>query len=81
MRNWKVVGFKKINYTSRKTNRMVDGFTIYLSSDPETPDITGQEMKEIYLSSSATAYRPALNDKVNVIYNDRGFVEDIIKKL
>lgn len=77
MRIWKVEGFKKVSYQSRKTGRQVEGNTIYLSSDPVSPDISGREVKEIYLSASATAYVPCVGDSVNVFYNERGYVDDL----
>lgn len=77
MRVWKVEGFKNVNYQSKKSGRQVEGVTIYLSSDPASPDVTGREVKEIYLSRSATVYKPNVGDKVHVFYNERGYVDDV----
>lgn len=77
MRVWKVEGFKNVNYQSKKSGRQVEGVTIYLSSDPASPDVTGREVKEIYLSRSATVYKPNVGDKVQVFYNERGYVDDV----
>lgn len=80
-RVWNVEGFKKISYMSKKTGRQVEGTTIYLSSDPISPDVNGREVKEIYLSAQATAYVPVVGDKVHVFYNDRGYVDDVVASL
>lgn len=77
-RKWIVEGFKPVSYQSKKTGRQVEGVSIYLSSDPITPDITGKEVKEIYLSKQASAYSPAIGDQVNVFYNDRGYIDDVV---
>lgn len=81
MREWKVEGFKAVNYQSKKTGRQVEGTTIYLSSDPISPDVSGREVKEIYLSRAATAYKPVVGDMVHVYYNERGFVDDVVAVL
>lgn len=80
-REWNVDGFKAVKYQSKKTGRQVEGTTLYLSSDPITPDIIGRECKEIYLSSQATSYVPALGDRVHVFYNERGYVDDVVAVL
>lgn len=77
MREWKVEGFKEVNYQSRKTGRQVEGVTIYLSAAPASPDVVGREVKEIYLSRSACVYKPVVGDKVSVFYNERGYVDDV----
>lgn len=79
MRVWSVDGFKKVNYQSRKTGRQVEGYTLYLSSDPATPDVMGREGKEVYLSSQASTYVPAVGDHVHVFYNDRGYIDEVVK--
>lgn len=77
MREWFVEGFKKVNYQSKKTGRQVEGTTVYLSSEPTSPDVEGRETKEIYLSSTATVYQPRVGDTVHVFYNERGYVDDV----
>lgn len=80
-RNWNVEGFKNISYQSRKTGRQVEGVTIYLSAEPITPDVSGREVKEIYLSKQSSAYTPVVGDTVNVFYNERGYIDDIVSVL
>ena len=79
MREWFVEGFKEVNYQSKKTGRQVQGCTVYLSSEPVSPDVEGREVKEIYLSSAATAYKPVVGDTVHVFYNERGYVDDVAR--
>lgn len=77
MREWIVEGFKKVNYQSKKSGRQVEGNTIYLSSEPISPDVEGREVKEIYLSSTATPYQPRVGDAVHIFYNERGYIDDV----
>lgn len=79
MRVWSVVGFRKVNYQSKKTGRQVEGHTIYLSSPPADVDVTGQECKEVYISKQACTYIPAVGDRVHVFYNDRGYIDEVVK--
>lgn len=77
MRDWKVEGFKAVNYQSKKTGRQVEGTTLYLSADPASPDLIGRECKEVYLSRSASVYKPKVGDIVHVFYNERGYIDDV----
>lgn len=77
MRKWKIVGFKNVHYTSRKTNKPVSGIELYIVSDPTTPDITGVEARVIWVSSRVS-FVPAIGADVNIFYDDRGNVEAIV---
>lgn len=76
-RKWTVEGFKPVSYQSKKTGRQVEGTTIYLSADPISPDITGREVKEVYISKQNSVYCPQIGDQVNVFYNERGYIDDV----
>lgn len=77
-RAWKVVGFKRVSYMSKRTNKQVNGNTIYVASPGVTPDVTGLEVKEVWLSDSTAVYKPQEGDMVNIYYNERGYVDDIV---
>jgi len=80
-REWLVEGFKNVSYQSKKTGRQVEGTTIYLSADPISPDVSGREVKEIYISRQNSAYLPEVGDHVNVFYNERGYIDDVTRVL
>lgn len=77
MRKWKVIGFKKVQYHSRKTGKDVTGTELYLVSDPVSPDIEGVEAKICWISSRV-AYVPQIDQDVHIFYDERGNVEAIM---
>ena len=78
LRRWKVVGYKNIQYKSKKTGQDISGKELQLASDEATPDLVGLEVKQVYLSSRF-AYQPQLNEFINLVYNERGYVEEIFR--
>lgn len=77
-REWKVVGYKRVSYTSKKSGKQVNGNTLYVASPGVTPDVTGLEVKEVWLSDASSVYMPKEGEMVNIFYNERGFVDDIV---
>ena len=78
-KTWNVEGFKQVSYFSNKKKAQVNGVSLYLSRDisGDGPDCAGREVKEVWLNEKAT-YKPALGDEVCVMFNERGFVDDVI---
>ncbi len=78
MRKWNVIGFKNVNYKSKNTGNQVEGYDLYLTSPGETPNFEGEECKNVFIKRAYCSYKPTVGDVVNIIYNDRGYVEDIV---
>lgn len=78
-KTWKVDGYKEVSYTSRKTGKPVSGVSLYVSRsiDGEGDNCFGREVKELWLNERAT-YLPMVGDEVCIIFNDRGYVDDVI---
>ena len=76
MRKWKVIGWKKVQYTSKKTGKEVQGTELYVASEPVTPDVTGLECKSIWLGQHVT-YKPTEGQDVHIIYDERGNVDEV----
>lgn len=78
-KTWNVEGFKQVSYFSNKKKVQVNGVSLYLSRDisGDGPDCTGREVKEVWLNEKAT-YRPELGDNVCIMFNERGFVDDVM---
>lgn len=78
-KTWNVEGFKQVSYFSNKKKAQVNGVSLYLSRDisADGPDCTGREVKEVWLNEKAT-YNPTLGDTVCVMFNERGFVDDVM---
>ena len=78
MKTYKVEGYKKVSYFSKKKNDTVSGTSLYLSRDiSDEVGATGRECQEVWLNELST-YSPLVGDKVIVIRNDRGYVDDVI---
>lgn len=76
-RKYKVEGFKNVAYTSKKTGKDVKGTTLYVSAEPNTPDVQGREVKEVWVGQYST-YRPAVGDTIGIFYDERGRVDEVI---
>ena len=77
MRKWNVIGFKNVNYKSKRTGNQVEGYNLFLTSDQDSDHGTGEECREVFISRKSCFYSPTLGDSVQLIYNERGFVEDV----
>lgn len=77
MRKWKIIGYKKVQYKSKRTGRDVTGTEVYLASEAIYPDEVDLVAKVVWLSSQAI-YKVKTGEFVHVVYNDRGQVDDLI---
>ena len=48
MEKWNVVGYRVVNFKDQRTNRDVNGFTLFLERQPETDKILGVECQKIF---------------------------------
>lgn len=76
MRKWKVIGFKKVQYKSKRTGNEVKGTELYAVSDPISPDVIGVEGKAFWLGQHVT-YAPTVDDHIHVCYDERGNVDEV----
>lgn len=78
-KTWKVEGFKQVSYFSVKKKAQVNGVSLFLSRDftGDGPNCFGREVKEVWLNDRAT-YRPEIGDEVCIMFNERGYVDDIM---
>ena len=77
-KTYKVEGYKTVSYFSKKRNEQVEGTSLYVSRDISAEEgATGRECKEVWLTQQAT-YKPLVGDEVCILYNDRGYVDDVI---
>ena len=78
MKTYKVEGYKKVSYFSKKKNDTVSGTSLYLSRDIGGEDDSfGRECCEVWLNELST-YSPFIGDEVIVMRNDRGYVDDVV---
>lgn len=79
---YEVVGVNDVNYTNRQGNK-VEGFNLYLIDlDTRRESLNGNLTKDIYVSRmNDIAYQVCRKltpqDRVQILYNDRGYVETI----
>lgn len=73
---YEIVGFKKVDYVSKKTGRQVSGFTLFVET--ERRDVTGLACEEVYVSVERISAVPQLGDLCEVYYNRFGSVESVI---
>lgn len=80
---YEVVGTNQVNYTNRQGNK-VEGFNLYLIDlDTKRESLNGNLTKDIYVSKmNDIAYQVSRKlvpqDRIQVLYNDRGYVETIV---
>lgn len=74
---WKVIGYRKVSFTDQKTQKRVEGFSLFLVKPGEGEGMTGDEAQKIFISSEYVSYVPALGDFVQLIYNKYGKISSI----
>lgn len=74
---WDVVGFQKRQYKSKKTGEDVSGFNVYLRREPYSPDVVGDEVMVLWLSSQYHPYIPKVGDVICIYYNAYGNVDEV----
>lgn len=72
MEVWEVVGFRKVSFQDEKTNKNVNGYTLFLERRPEAESIEGMECQKLFFSSDYVSYKPAVGDTVEIQYNRYG---------
>lgn len=73
---YEVIGIKKVDYVSRKTNRPVNGYSLWL--EYERKDVEGVAVDEVYVSNERISVVPLLGDMCDVYYNKFGSVESVV---
>lgn len=75
---YKVIGFKKVDYVSKKDGQPRKGYEIYVEETTPGERVEGIEVHEFYLNAYNSAYVPRLGDTVKPSYNRYGRVDDFI---
>ena len=73
---FKVVGFRKVQYTN-KVGKEVRGTELYVVNDEVREGVTGYETDKLWLSERIT-YCPKVNEIVRVYYNRFGTVDEVV---
>lgn len=76
---YKVLGFRKVEYTRKRDNREIRGTELYVVSDTPREGVTGYECDKLWLSEHST-YRPTVNDVIRVYYNKYGSIDEVISQ-
>ena len=73
----KVVGYKPVKYTSKKTGKLVSGNEVYVLVDTPPESVVGGLVSIQWISSNV-GYVPELNDHINILFNEYRSVEAVI---
>lgn len=76
MEKWKVVGFRKVEFTDPQ-NRHVSGYSLFLARPAQSPDVVGLEVQKIFISAEHVNYTPVENQLVVIAFNRYGKVASI----
>lgn len=71
---YEVIGFRRSEGVSRKTGKNFAGYIVFFALDQR--GVTGKACDQAFISDDL-AYQPVLGDKVQLIYDSRGFLRDI----
>lgn len=71
---YEVIGFRRSEGVSKKTGKNFAGYIVFLAMDQR--GVTGKACDQAFISDELD-YAPALGDKVQLIYNSRGFLTDV----
>lgn len=74
---WKVIGFRKVSFQDRETNKNVQGYSLFLVRPGEGELFVGDEAQKLFISSEYVPYIPKLGDEVQLFYNRYGKISDI----
>ena len=76
---WTVVGFRSVNFTDEKTNKQINGYSLFLLRSPNAYEnkVTGQICEKLFVSSEYVKYTPELGDEIVLVYNKYGKVSSI----
>lgn len=75
----KLVGFRKFEYTSKRTGQIYPACNLYVTYPPkENSDTVGLVCESIFCPvSSLGTYQPKVGDEIKVYYNRYGSVDAI----
>lgn len=77
----KVIGIADVNYTSKKTNQLVEGKTLHCIKKAERSEDIGELCETVFISKKSNAFDQVTKIKVgsdvNIYYNRYGAVDDI----
>ena len=72
---YEVIGFRRSEGVSKKTGKNFGGYIVFFVF--EQRGVTGKASDQAFISDDL-AYQPVLGDKVQLVYNSRGFLTDVI---
>lgn len=70
-----VIGFRRSEGVSKKTGKNFSGYIVFFALDQR--GVTGKACDQAFISDDLD-YVPSLGDKVQLIYNSRGFLTDVV---
>jgi hypothetical protein len=70
---YEVIGFERVDYTSKKTGKPVLGYRLYMSFDRQTISGVGCQ-SEFVSDSDLGSYTPTIGDLIRLFYNRWGRV-------
>lgn len=71
---YEVIGFRRCEGVSKKTGNKFSGWIVFFALVQR--GVTGKACDQAFISDDL-AYQPVLGDKVQMIYNSRGFLTDV----
>lgn len=74
---WYVMGFRPVSFKDEKQNRTIEGYTLFLSREPENDQIQGQECQKLFVSSQYVTYQPSVGEEVLLSFNRYGKVSSV----
>ena len=75
---YEVIGFRKVSYTRKADNKLVQGYEVSLSLCEPMEGQEGVPAESVWLSTEYAAYVPQLGQIVRKTYNRYGRVQDLI---
>ena len=77
MEKWQVDGYREVSFTDPKTNKDIEGFTLFLSRPAQDDKLIGRECQKLFISSEYVDYTPTLGEEIMLLYNRYGKVGSI----
>ncbi len=75
---YQLVGFRKLSGTGKQSGKPYSGYQFYLTY--EDPKVTGYGVERVYIGDDYLgSYTPVLGDRVDLVYNRWGNVQEIRK--
>lgn len=76
MTMYEIIGIKDVDYISKRTNKPVVGFSLWVKY--ERKDVEGVCVDNIYVPVERISDKPTLGDFVDIYYNKFGSVESVV---